>query len=74
MASRIDARRFNPSFPAAFPRYLQKAIWSLLRQTGQDTCNGNQIDDRQRCTNAECPLFERCDRVPLRPGRSQGIA
>jgi hypothetical protein len=26
VASRIDARRFNPSFPAIFPYYVQIAI------------------------------------------------
>ncbi len=72
VARRIDARRFNPAFPAVFPRYLQKAIWHYCSQAGLGICNGNRINDRTRCTNEECPLFMRCDRVPLGRGRSEG--
>jgi hypothetical protein len=65
VASRIDARQFGASFPAAFPRYLQKAIWHFCAQSGRDVCNGNRINDRTRCTRADCSLFRGCDRVPL---------
>jgi hypothetical protein len=71
VAGRIDARRFNPSFPATFPRYIQIAIWRLCAQNGLGICNGNQIDDTRRCAQRECSLFMSCDRVPLRPSRGQ---
>ena len=29
LAERIDAREFNPEFPACFPRFVQFAIWRL---------------------------------------------
>ena len=29
VARQIDARAFNPSFPALFPRFVQLAIWSI---------------------------------------------
>lgn len=70
VAGRMDARRFNPAFPPTFPRYVQIAVWRLCAQNGLGICNGDQINDRTRCTNAECPLFRRCDRVPLERGRS----
>ena len=65
-AAQIDARAFDPSFPQCFPRYVQAAIWRFCAQLGLDICNGNRIDDRHRCGRAECPLFQRCDRVSLR--------
>jgi hypothetical protein len=46
---------------------LQIAIWRLCAQNGLNLCNGNRIDDRYRCRNAECPLFVDCERVPLKP-------
>jgi hypothetical protein len=30
-------------------------------------CNGNRIDDRARCEQSDCPVFESCARVPLKP-------
>ena len=30
VAARIDARAFNPAFPAVFPRFVQHAIWRSL--------------------------------------------
>ena len=31
VAQRIDARQFNPGFPQPFPRFVQHAIWMLLK-------------------------------------------
>jgi hypothetical protein len=62
---RIDARRFNPSYPKSFPRWGQHAIWRWCAQGELDICNGNQIDDRRSCENSSCPLFTLCDRVCL---------
>ena len=43
VASQIDARQFNRSFPAVFPRFVQLAIWRYCSQQGLDICNGNRI-------------------------------
>jgi hypothetical protein len=62
----IDARRFNPAFPANFPRFVQNAVWRFCAEGRLDECNGRRIDDRKRCSRTECPVFRRCDRVPLK--------
>lgn len=66
IATHIDARQFNPAFPATFPRFVQSAIWRYCAENGLDICNGNRIDDDTRCDNAHCQLFRRCDRIALR--------
>ena len=65
-ARRIDARRFCPDGPAFFPRLLQKAIWMFCAEAHLGICNGNRIDDRDRCTQTGCPLFISCEREALR--------
>jgi len=65
-ASRIDARRFNPSYPANFPRFVQHAIWQFCAAAGLDRCNGHRIDDRLACQQTDCPVFQSCGRVPLK--------
>lgn len=65
LAERIDARAFNPAFPACFPRFVQAAIWRLCSASELNICNGNRIDDRRRCENVNCPAFPDCDRVTL---------
>jgi hypothetical protein len=65
VADRIDARAFNPTFPAVFPRFVQHAIWRYCAQTGLDVCNGNRIDDRKSCNNVYCQIHNICDRVAL---------
>jgi hypothetical protein len=66
VAAHIDAREFNPAFPATFPRFVQNAIWRYCAENGLDICNGNRIDDDARCDNRHCQLFRRCDRIALR--------
>jgi hypothetical protein len=66
IAANIDARRFNPAFPATFPRFVQHAVWAFCAESGLDECNGRQIDDRKRCARTECPVYRLCDRVPLK--------
>ena len=66
LAASIDARKFNPAFPATFPRFVQSAIWRYCAENGLDICNGNRIDDEARCDNGHCQLFRRCDRIALR--------
>jgi hypothetical protein len=66
VAANIDARQFNPAFPATFPRFVQSAIWRYCAENGLGVCNGNRIADDRRCDNRHCQLFRRCDRVALR--------
>jgi len=61
----IDARQFNPSFPKIFPRYIQHAVWAYCAGEGLSVCNGNTIDDQDRCRNRECRLYADCDRKRL---------
>ncbi|MFY9835015.1 MAG: hypothetical protein WAK55_00820, partial [Xanthobacteraceae bacterium] len=65
LPANIDARQFNPAFPATFPRFVQSAIWRYCAENGLDVCNGNRIDDGTRCDNRQCQLFGRCDRIAL---------
>ena len=67
IAGRIDARRFNPAYPANFPRFVQHAIWQFCAESGLNRCNGRRIDDRARCEQTDCPVFASCARVPLKP-------
>jgi hypothetical protein len=66
VAEQIDARKFNPSFPKVFPRFVQHAIWQYCSLSGLDVCNGNRIDDSRRCENKDCRVRPMCDRVALR--------
>src|SRR5215213_9577131 len=74
LAQEIDARSFDPSFPAVFPRFVQHALWRYCAQDGLNICNGNQIEDSRACENASCPVFAACARVPLRPARLSDAA
>jgi hypothetical protein len=67
VAGQIDARRFNPTYPANFPRFVQHAIWRFCAEAGLNRCNGRRIDDRAPCEQTECPVFAGCRRVPLKP-------
>lgn len=62
----IDARAFNRSFPAYFPRFIQHAVWAFCAESGWSICNGRSIDDRERCQQQACPVFTRCPRMALR--------
>jgi hypothetical protein len=62
IAAQVDARKFNPAFPANFPRFVQHAIWHYCAQSGMDVCNGNRIDVRRRCQNKACHVYRICDR------------
>jgi hypothetical protein len=67
IAGQIDARRFNPAFPANFPRFVQHAIWRFCAEGGLNRCNGRRIEDRRPCGQTDCPVFDGCGRVPLKP-------
>ena len=66
VASEIDARQFNRTFPTVFPRFVQLAIWRYCSQQGLDICNGNRVDDRHRCQNRHCRLYRLCYRLRLK--------
>jgi hypothetical protein len=66
VAERIDTRQFNPTFPQTFPQFVQHAIWQYCARNGLDVCNGNRINDVQRCENKDCRVRLMCDRVALR--------
>jgi hypothetical protein len=66
VAKAIDARAFNRAFPQVFPRFVQLGIWAYCSQQGCDICNGNRLDDRQRCQNRHCRLYNICDRIRLK--------
>jgi len=65
IAQGIDTRRFNPAYPALFPRYVQHAIWSFCAGGGWNICNGNRIDDSAACGQRTCPAFATCARIQL---------
>lgn len=65
LAKHVDAREFNPAFPATFPRYVQHAIWLWCAEWGLNLCNGRKIDDTGRCQQIYCPAHSACDRVVL---------
>lgn len=66
LAERTDARAFNPTFPAVFPRWVQHAIWRFAATGLHDVCNGRRIDDRVRCRQGlRCPAYAACDRLAI---------
>jgi len=65
VSTRIDARPFNRTFPQAFPRFVQHAVWRYCAQGYLNVCNGNRVDDRHACQNRYCQLYLTCDRKPL---------
>lgn len=66
IAHDIDASAFNPDLPKVFPRFIQHAIWQYCAADGLDICNGNKIDDRDRCQQMYCGVFSICSRTLLR--------
>jgi hypothetical protein len=66
VSSLINATRFNASFPRVFPRFVQHAIWRFCAADGLNLCNGNRIDDRERCQISYCQLFQSCERKQLK--------
>ncbi len=66
LAETVDARAFNPAFPAIFPRWTQHSLWAFCAAGGRDQCNGNRIDDRHACRLHFCPAGPECDRNSLR--------
>jgi hypothetical protein len=65
IADNIDVSVLNPTYPRLFPRFVESAIWRYCAENGLNVCNGNRIDDRDRCGNGYCRLYPVCDRVAL---------
>ena len=72
LAREIDVRELNADLPAYYPRLVQHAVWRYCTAGGLDVCNGNRIDDRERCGNRACRLYRRCGRVALYPAKAGG--
>lgn len=66
VSRRIDARKFNQSFPAYFPRFVQYAIWRYCAQEALNVCSGNRIASGKRCRNDWCRLYRICARKRIR--------
>src|SRR5512132_914357 len=66
LAREIDARQFTPSVPSYLPRFVQSSIWRFCSEAELAICNGQRIDDRERCSQRNCPAFEICGRIALR--------
>ncbi len=62
----IDASRFNSTFPADFPRFVQHAMWRYCAGDGLNICNGNMIDDARPCQNLACQLRRKCEKKPIK--------
>lgn len=65
-SANIDARQFNATFPTAFTRFVQHAVWRYCALDGLNICNGNQINDRQKCQNQACGLSGLCAKIRLK--------
>jgi hypothetical protein len=65
-SSRIDARRFNATYPANFPRLIQHALWQYCAADRQNICNGNNIDDSKSCEQIYCVIHGICSKLQLR--------
>jgi hypothetical protein len=64
----VDARKYNPSFPKFYPRFVQFSIWRFCSVVAMDICNGVKIRDSEPCQrNDICPVFDLCDHIALRP-------
>lgn len=66
VSAQIDARRFNVSFPAVFPRFVQHAVWHYCAAEGDNVCNGNNIDDAKSCEQIYCILNAVCSKNSLK--------
>ncbi|MCC8952713.1 hypothetical protein H8B02_04290 [Bradyrhizobium sp. Pear77] len=66
VAAEIDARQFDASFPANFPRFIQHALWQYCAGSGLNICNGNNIDDRKSCEHNSCNVYSICGRNALK--------
>jgi hypothetical protein len=66
VAAKIDARQFDPDYPANFPRYIQHALWRYCAADALNVCNGNNIDDRKSCEYRSCNIYDICSKIALK--------
>jgi hypothetical protein len=66
VSAQIDARQFDATFPADFPRYTQHAVWRYCAADALNICNGNNIDDRKSCEQSRCILHGNCGKKALK--------
>lgn len=70
VAGLVDCRRFHPSFPKLFPRFVQNAVWRFCAVSELNICNSNKIDDTSRCANRACPVWGACTRRPVKSAKT----
>ena len=73
LAKHIDCRKFNPTLPASFPRFIQYYIWAYCGQTGENICNGNKCKPGK--PNPACVLHQQrlcAELPPQRPAQQAG--
>jgi hypothetical protein len=57
IAQGIDCRKYNPNYPAYFPRLVQLYIWDYCASNGENICNGNKCKEGK--PNRECDFYSR---------------
>ena len=67
LSKMIDARQFNEAHPEYFPRFIQFSIWRFCTISGENICNGININDAKPCKQKNCPVYLLCDHVILKP-------
>ncbi len=55
IAREIDCWKYNPNYPAYFPRLVQLYIWAYCSMNRENVCNGNKCKDGK--PNRECELY-----------------
>ena len=55
-AAQIDARAYDPDYPANFPRLIRSALWQFCARDEFAISNGDRIDDRLLCSGEHCPV------------------
>jgi len=63
----IDAEGSTPPSGPTSRGSCSSPFGDFAPKPGLNRCNGRRIDDRARCEQADCPVFEKCGRVPLKP-------
>ena len=64
LAKHIDCRKFNPTLPAHFPRFVQYHIWAFCAKNAENICNLNKCKPGK--PNPACVLHQQrlCAQLP----------
>ena len=64
LAKHIDCRKFNPTLPAHFPRFVQYHIWAFCAKNAENICNLNKCKPGK--PNQACVLHQQrlCAQLP----------